>query len=586
MPPSSKQAATAGADSGEVAPPERCDVCTKKDGFQGMKLLRCRECGVCVHETCYGLTVSSSADAAVSSASVASSWICNACDAVGKTVVVSRKGHRPIKTMTQTARPTDCALCPVIDGEHVAPGVHPWHAMHKLYDTHGPEGHQLVLKADRKRNLPERLGWVHSACAYGIGSSRLAKGCVFGCMADGSHDGDGNSDADDDDEEGISSDEEPFDTRVEESEWIGATKTKGNHGSGGSSPRKKKKKSEDGDEVDDTHAVHHFVICGKEHGQDTFWTNRIKECRELRCFLCGNAHCPPTHFPLQCCANEEGEFEEHTKRHDDKDPCYTAMHVGCARGWDERYPAQVKRVFFFPGAPGADGSLQPVSEMYCSRHAEVLFDNAPQRKKQTQEQFKPRQQASRSTSALSRSSGGTDAPVPLRRASASTKIRPTGSVPVPTAAAGARASRAAAAPAPAPAKDWFEDIRDDVVKIIKRTQARGGEVSEATKRVKAHWKDPEQRAKMGMNKKEFNAVWERVKDAVNEMPELQPNTDTSSDTRSTTGSIPRKKKADASAAEKVNPWASIWEPGGKTFEFGDWDTIEFVADSETGNNKQ
>lgn len=564
MPPSSKKA-TADAASA------RCDLCTKKDGFQGMKLLQCRECGVCVHETCYGLPVSSSppADAAVSSASAASSWICNACDAVGKTVVVSRKGHHPIKTMTQTARPTDCALCPVIDGEHVAPGVHPWHAMHKLYDTHGPEGHQLVLKADRKRKLPKRLAWVHSACAYGIATSRRAGGCVYGCMADGSYEGDGSSDADDD-EEGISSDEEPFDTRVEESEWIGATKTKGHHGSGGSSPRKKKKKSEDDDDVDDTGATHHFVICGKEDGQDTCYTNRIKECRELRCFLCGNAHCPPTHIPLQCCANEKDEFEEHKKRHDDKAPCYTGLHVGCARGWDERYPVQEKRVFFFPGDPGADGDRQPVSETYCSRHAKVVFDNAPRRKKQTQEQFKPRQQASRSTRALSRSGGGTDAPVPLRRASASTKIRPTGSIPAPTAAASTRASRA---PAPAPAEDWFEDIRDDVVKIIKRTQAKGGDVSEATKKVRAHWKDPEQRAKMGMNKKEFNAVWERVKDAVNEMPELQTNTGTSSDTTS----IPRKKKADASATEKVDPWASIWEPGGKNFDFGDWDTIEFTA---------
>ena len=542
-----------------------------------MKLLRCRECGVCVHETCYGLPPSdddNDGSGHSTSSSDAAKWICNACDAVGKTFVVSRKGH-PIKTMKQTARPTDCALCPVIDGQNVAEGVHPWHAMHKLFDTHGPNGRQLVLKADHKRKLPERLAWVHSACAYGIASSRIAGGCVFGCLSDGTYEGDGSSD----DDKEMSSDEEPF---AEETEWFGTKKR--HHASGGSPPRKKKKKSDDDDVDDDsdydTDAIHHFVICGKEHGQDTYWTNTIKECRKLRCFLCGNSHCPPTHIPLQCCANDPDEFFEHKPRHDDKAPCFTALHVGCARGWDSRYPAPHRRVYFFPGSPGADDEQQPVNENYCSRHAKEVYDNAPKRKKQLQEQFKPRQQMARSTRALSRTGGGsaTEGPVALRRPSTSTKIRPTGNV----SAAGSRTSRSAAPPAVGatkkkqaptqkkqPEKDWFEDIRDDVVKIIKSTQAKGGNVIEATNKVKVHWKDPEQRSKMGMTKREFNAVWERVKDAVSQMPELQRNTGA--------GASKSARKADASTAEKVNPWASIWELGGKKFEYGEWDTFEEIS---------
>ena len=448
----------------------KCDLCTKKDGFQGMKLLRCRECGVCVHETCYGLPPSDDKDV---SGHNATKWICNACDAVGKTVVVSRKGH-PMKTMKQTSRPTDCALCPVIDGQNVAEGVHPWHAMHKLFDTHGPNGRQLVLRADHKRKLPERLGWVHSACAYGIASSRIAAGCVFGCLADGTYEGDGNSD----DEKEMSSDEEPF---AEESEWIGVKK--GRRGSGSSPPRKKKKKSDDDDSNYDTDAIHHFVICGKEDGQDTWWSNTIKECRSLRCFLCGNSHCPPTHIPLQCRANDPDEFFEHKPRHKDKSPCFTALHVGCARGWDSRFPAPHRRVYFFPGSPGANGEQPPVSEMYCSRHAKEVHDNAPKRKKQLQEQFKPRQQMARSTRALSRTGGGgaTEGPVALRRASASTKIRPSGNVPAPEG--GSRAIPSSNAKKKKPEKDWFEDIRDDVVKIIKSTQKKkGGNVIEATNR--------------------------------------------------------------------------------------------------------
>lgn len=112
-------------------------------------------------------------------------------------------------------------------------------------------------------------------------------------------------------------------------------------------------------------------------------------------------------------------------------------------------------------------------------------------------------------------------------------------------------------------KDWFEDIKDDVVKIIKRTQARGGDVIEATKRAREHWKN--QRSTMGMNKREFNAVWTRVKDAISEMPELDRSNTTD------------EAESAAMDDDVTNRWSSIWKPGG-TFEFGDWDTCVEISD--------
>ena len=57
-------------------------------------------------------------------------------------------------TMIQKERPTECALCSVKTGLH---------AMHPLYDFHGPEGRQLVLPASGVgfRRKEKRLAWVH-----------------------------------------------------------------------------------------------------------------------------------------------------------------------------------------------------------------------------------------------------------------------------------------------------------------------------------------------------------------------------------------------------------------------------------------
>lgn len=59
----------------------KCDICTKPDGSRDhMNLQRCRECGVLVHELCYGLVPTSTKDI---------NFVCHACAAVGKAVEVN-----------------------------------------------------------------------------------------------------------------------------------------------------------------------------------------------------------------------------------------------------------------------------------------------------------------------------------------------------------------------------------------------------------------------------------------------------------------------------------------------------------------
>jgi hypothetical protein len=59
----------------------KCDICTKPDGSRDhMNLQRCRECGVLVHELCYGLVPTTTKD---------DNFICHACHAVGKEVEVN-----------------------------------------------------------------------------------------------------------------------------------------------------------------------------------------------------------------------------------------------------------------------------------------------------------------------------------------------------------------------------------------------------------------------------------------------------------------------------------------------------------------
>lgn len=223
----------------------------------------------------------------------------------------------------------------------------------------------------------------------------------------------------------------------------------------------------------------------------------------------------------------------------------------------------------------------------CNLHAREVYENRPKRETPSV----PTQQTVGQTGADGRAADGAIA-------SDSTINRPSNAVRSPTAAPTNRTSSttvdhttsAAAAPASFTAKrpdlssasssrqqqptepkkpenDWFEEIKDDVVKIIKRAQAKDGDIIEATNKAKEHWKN--QRSAMEMTKREFNSVWTRVKEEISTMPELsQDNNDTS------------EAKSAANDESETNRWSSIWEPGG-TYEFGDWDTyVEVSSDEE------
>lgn len=59
----------------------KCDICTKPDGSRDhMNLQRCKQCGVLVHELCYGMVPTTTKNA---------DFVCHACAAVGKEVEVN-----------------------------------------------------------------------------------------------------------------------------------------------------------------------------------------------------------------------------------------------------------------------------------------------------------------------------------------------------------------------------------------------------------------------------------------------------------------------------------------------------------------
>ena len=163
----------------------RCDVCTMRDGKQGLNLQRCTKCGLCVHETCYGLETTVTKNF---------NFVCAPCASIGKAVIGARLKSNEPHQIKQIKRPAECALCSVDDGIH---------AMQPLFRENGPKGRQLILPAAEGKE--ERLAWVHSLCAQGLCSSRSALGSVYACDKWGRYQGEdgqmqGNDNAPDDDD--------------------------------------------------------------------------------------------------------------------------------------------------------------------------------------------------------------------------------------------------------------------------------------------------------------------------------------------------------------------------------------------------
>lgn len=292
----------------------KCDICDKKDGFQGFNLQACRVCGVAVHERCYGMSSSTTKN---------SNFVCKACNSVGSQVEVNKpsvlgRTSRTKETIRIDERPTGCVLCDVQDG---------FHALHPLYDSHGPEARQLVISS---AGGGKKLAWVHTLCANFICTQ--TGGSVYACYGnDGRYE-------DDSDEE--YSDEEDIDIRF-------------------------------------------YAMATEETGQE--WAKIISERRKsILCSICGKKDNDgdSMRIAVQCCANDENELIDFKKRHIDRSQCYVGMHVGCSR-WKVNPPIVYGRscamCYFFDGVDAdEDGDYAaPIANCYCRLHAEEIILNNP-----------------------------------------------------------------------------------------------------------------------------------------------------------------------------------------------------------------
>lgn len=164
----------------------KCDICEKRDGFQGFNLQVCRVCGVAVHERCYGMSSSTTKN---------SNFVCKACNSVGSQVEVNRpsvlgRTSRTKETIRIDERPTGCVLCDVQDGIH---------ALHPLFDTHGKEARQLAISTE---GGGKKLAWVHTLCANFICTQ--TGGSVYACYGnDGRYEDDSDEEYSDEEDRDI-----------------------------------------------------------------------------------------------------------------------------------------------------------------------------------------------------------------------------------------------------------------------------------------------------------------------------------------------------------------------------------------------
>ena len=342
----------------------RCDICNRGDGKSREEqatrrnMQECRDCGIKVHETCYGMPNTNAKDP---------DFRCHACKAVGRTILVS-KPHQEVKTMAQRKRPVACALCPIKTGPH---------AMHPLYDVNGTEGRQVV-------NKNNELAWVHTLCAMYISSYN---GYVYGCDRDGKA-----YDADADTTEDTSKAPDGMSSTAEGREITAVSTAEGGENTAAISA------AEDGEITAVSTA--YFVIGGKETGKDADWAketrSNILNARRGVCFICNkkdNIH-GVLRIPVECSAGSKNEPQQLIDDRKNADEiCTKPMHVGCARwGLTSRgEPARYRRVFYYPGLPAQtnesttnalkSGLLDNKVACYCNKHAKQLKEGQDIRKR-------------------------------------------------------------------------------------------------------------------------------------------------------------------------------------------------------------
>ena len=271
------------APSSKVASkkPGYCDICWGRDGFRKLHLQQCIDCNVRFHSECYGLRQQPKSDSTIK---------CWACRAVGKTVRgVDPSNNNKHYVLTQSKRPTECCLCSIDDGSEI------YHAMHPLHTELTNEHIVLPDNSHIGAGKEARLAWVHSLCAYSLNCSRQTGGCVFACASDGTYD------------EG----EQGGDTSDEEANTV----------------------DEDGTSQQKIADVHHFgfAMNNQNNDEENLYARTIKNFQTLRCTICGANDQPAGVYriPVQCSANDPGEFEEFQGCHLAlrRVPCMVPMHV-------------------------------------------------------------------------------------------------------------------------------------------------------------------------------------------------------------------------------------------------------------------
>jgi len=304
----------------------RCDICDQKDGFRGYNLQTCSVCSLAVHERCYGMTLTTTKNL---------NFVCKACAAIGSKVEVNKpsilgKSSSTKETIRVQERPTECVLCNVHDGIH---------AMHPLFDTHGPKGRQLVISS-QGGDSNRKLAWVHTLCANFICSK--TGGSVYGCYGD--------------------------DGRYED--------------------------DSDQEYADEENEVRFYAMATKEKGKETAWSRIITDSRKtILCSICGKRDNSgdSLRIPLQCSANDVNELVDFKRRHNDRSECFVGMHVGCARWKGDPptvYGKQCKMCYFFDG--DNDGKHNdPQLACYCRNHAEDIVLNNPKYRKRHNSPSRP-----------------------------------------------------------------------------------------------------------------------------------------------------------------------------------------------------
>jgi len=182
----------------------------------------------------------------------------------------------------------------------------------------------MVLSSKGRK---KRLAWVHSLCAFYIGSNVKTNGCVYSCDKYGN--------------------------------WGGP--------------------DEEENENDNDDSIHHFVIADDEQP----WKKKISDCRKLKCVICGLPNKKSQLvIPVQCTTGNTEEIKEFRCRHaNSSKSCNVGLHVGCARWMGDEFGNHFphKRVFFYPGsAPGAREE-DAAAHCYCNFHATEIAENSPKK---------------------------------------------------------------------------------------------------------------------------------------------------------------------------------------------------------------